>query len=200
MKMPKSILRRKKWQHGDFSVRKKMTKAPSYFIFPSLFFFFHRLSYFFGKTSCFHSNNYTYLIASSCVLLNPSRCRQITNSGLIRRDLFSQTSEGEDEEERGKIEEIKFRGAPSNVNSGRNTSSFFFGRWRRSKKRREEWPRMDWFLVLYFTASCCLVVCSDLCPPECVCIWKSGKETTECQEQNFKDIPNGIEPATQVRT
>ena len=36
------------------------------------------------------------------------------------------------------------------------------------------------------------------CPEECVCMWKSGKETTECINRDRDAIPEGIEPSTQV--
>ncbi|CAB4062449.1 unnamed protein product [Lepeophtheirus salmonis] len=36
------------------------------------------------------------------------------------------------------------------------------------------------------------------CPPGCVCMWKSGKESTECINQSKNSIPTGIEPSTQV--
>lgn len=36
------------------------------------------------------------------------------------------------------------------------------------------------------------------CPEECVCMWKNGKETTECINRDKESIPAGIEPSTQV--
>ena len=36
------------------------------------------------------------------------------------------------------------------------------------------------------------------CPEECVCMWKNGKETTECINRDKDAIPSGIEPSTQV--
>ena len=36
------------------------------------------------------------------------------------------------------------------------------------------------------------------CPEECVCMWKNGKETTECINRDRDAIPIGIEPSTQV--
>ena len=36
------------------------------------------------------------------------------------------------------------------------------------------------------------------CPEECVCMWKNGKETTECINRDKDSIPKGIEPSTQV--
>ena len=36
------------------------------------------------------------------------------------------------------------------------------------------------------------------CPEECVCMWKGGKETTECINRDRNSIPLGIEPSTQV--
>ena len=34
----------------------------------------------------------------------------------------------------------------------------------------------------------------------CVCIWKNGKETVECINRDLGDIPDGVEPSTQVGT
>ena len=42
------------------------------------------------------------------------------------------------------------------------------------------------------------LVSSSGCPEECVCMWKSGKETTECINRDRDAIPEGIEPSTQV--
>ena len=36
------------------------------------------------------------------------------------------------------------------------------------------------------------------CPTDCVCMWKNGKETTECVNKDKDAIPAGIEPSTQV--
>ena len=36
------------------------------------------------------------------------------------------------------------------------------------------------------------------CPDDCVCMWKNGKETTECINRDRNSIPRGIEPSTQV--
>ena len=36
------------------------------------------------------------------------------------------------------------------------------------------------------------------CPSDCVCMWKNGKETTECVNRDKDAIPTGIEPSTQV--
>ena len=36
------------------------------------------------------------------------------------------------------------------------------------------------------------------CPEECVCMWKNGKETTECINRDKDSIPQGIEPSTQA--
>ena len=36
------------------------------------------------------------------------------------------------------------------------------------------------------------------CPEECVCMWKNGKETTECINRDKDSIPKGIEPSTQA--
>lgn len=36
------------------------------------------------------------------------------------------------------------------------------------------------------------------CPPDCVCMWKNGKETIECINKDRDSIPPGIEPSTQV--
>ena len=36
------------------------------------------------------------------------------------------------------------------------------------------------------------------CPEECVCMWKNGKETTECINRDEDHIPEGVEPSTQV--
>jgi hypothetical protein len=38
------------------------------------------------------------------------------------------------------------------------------------------------------------------CPSDCVCMWKNGKETTECINRDKDAIPPGIEPSTQVTT
>ena len=32
----------------------------------------------------------------------------------------------------------------------------------------------------------------------CVCIWKNGKETVECINRDLGEIPDGVEPSTQV--
>ena len=32
----------------------------------------------------------------------------------------------------------------------------------------------------------------------CVCIWKNGKETVECINRDLGEIPQGVEPSTQV--
>ena len=32
----------------------------------------------------------------------------------------------------------------------------------------------------------------------CVCIWKNGKETVECINRDLGEIPEGVEPSTQV--
>ena len=32
----------------------------------------------------------------------------------------------------------------------------------------------------------------------CICIWKNGKETVECINRDLGEIPEGIEPSTQV--
>ena len=32
----------------------------------------------------------------------------------------------------------------------------------------------------------------------CICIWKNGKETVECINGDLGEIPEGIEPSTQV--
>ncbi|CAG9859818.1 unnamed protein product [Phyllotreta striolata] len=36
------------------------------------------------------------------------------------------------------------------------------------------------------------------CSPYCVCLWKNGKQTVECRKKNLSEIPDGLEPATQV--
>jgi Leucine-rich repeat (LRR) protein len=36
------------------------------------------------------------------------------------------------------------------------------------------------------------------CPQTCICIWKNGKETVECINRDLGEIPEGIEPSTQV--
>ena len=33
----------------------------------------------------------------------------------------------------------------------------------------------------------------------CVCIWKNGKETVECINRDLGEIPEGVEPSTQVK-
>ena len=43
-----------------------------------------------------------------------------------------------------------------------------------------------------------LALASDDCPDFCVCKWKSGKETTECVQQDLAEVPYGIAPGTQV--
>lgn len=37
-----------------------------------------------------------------------------------------------------------------------------------------------------------------LCPQVCSCIWRNGKQTTICENQNLISIPNQISPSTQV--
>lgn len=36
------------------------------------------------------------------------------------------------------------------------------------------------------------------CSPYCACLWKNGKQTVECRKRNLSEIPNGLDPATQV--
>lgn len=55
------------------------------------------------------------------------------------------------------------------------------------------------------TTSLCVMVMLLLCnsgaadcPEECVCMWKNGKETTECINRDQDAFPVGIEPSTQV--
>ena len=48
---------------------------------------------------------------------------------------------------------------------------------------------------------CCLTILAYTlsgCPDDCVCMWKNGKETTECINRDRNSIPRGIEPSTQV--
>ncbi|XP_017489980.1 PREDICTED: reticulon-4 receptor-like 2, partial [Rhagoletis zephyria] len=37
-----------------------------------------------------------------------------------------------------------------------------------------------------------------ICPQVCSCIWRNGKQTTICENQNLISIPNQISPSTQV--
>lgn len=39
---------------------------------------------------------------------------------------------------------------------------------------------------------------SEACPTMCVCKWKSGKQTVECDEKGLLFIPEGMDPGTQV--
>ncbi|CAG9826182.1 unnamed protein product [Diabrotica balteata] len=36
------------------------------------------------------------------------------------------------------------------------------------------------------------------CPTYCACIWKNGKQTVECKKKNLLEIPEGLDPSTQV--
>jgi len=56
---------------------------------------------------------------------------------------------------------------------------------------------MTRFLVLVFLANCIQNMLAS-CPLTCVCIWKNGKETVECINRDLGDIPDGVEPSTQV--
>lgn len=39
---------------------------------------------------------------------------------------------------------------------------------------------------------------TEACPSLCVCKWKSGKQTVECEEKGLLSIPKGMDPGTQV--
>lgn len=53
-------------------------------------------------------------------------------------------------------------------------------------------------LPLTLTLSLALSSGREGCPDFCVCMWKSGKETTECIEQDLAAIPGGVAAGTQV--
>ncbi|XP_054743574.1 uncharacterized protein LOC129248154 [Anastrepha obliqua] len=50
--------------------------------------------------------------------------------------------------------------------------------------------------ILIVLATCHL---THTCPPEvCICKWKGGKQTVECGGQHLPNIPEGMDPGTQV--
>ncbi len=50
------------------------------------------------------------------------------------------------------------------------------------------------FFIFVAAASAQLMIC----PQVCSCIWRNGKQTTICENQNLISIPNQISPSTQV--
>ncbi|UXI22511.1 hypothetical protein NH340_JMT08454 [Sarcoptes scabiei] len=59
---------------------------------------------------------------------------------------------------------------------------------------------MDSFTILVFISSILPSISGQLmaCPQVCSCIWRNGKQTTICENQNLISIPNQIAPSTQV--
>ena len=61
-----------------------------------------------------------------------------------------------------------------------------------------------WYWRLQWAITCGTKFCYKVgparaeCPSDCVCMWKNGKETTECINKDRDAIPPGIEPSTQV--
>jgi hypothetical protein len=43
-----------------------------------------------------------------------------------------------------------------------------------------------------------LPLASSLCPDNCSCMWKKGKETVICQNTQFSELPDMMESGTQV--
>ena len=63
------------------------------------------------------------------------------------------------------------------------------------------------FLLIYSTCILFFVTmilmsnpssCQSNCPAKCTCIWKNGKQTTNCESQGLISIPAGIQASTQV--
>ena len=56
---------------------------------------------------------------------------------------------------------------------------------------------MNLFLLFAISTLCCLAF-GDKCANECFCKWKGGKRTVECLDRALTNIPNTIDPETQV--
>lgn len=59
--------------------------------------------------------------------------------------------------------------------------------------------KMTWELFeIILIISIGLMVQSSACPSPCICKWKGGKQTAECGGHKLINIPDGIDPSTQV--
>ncbi|KAH9507082.1 Leucine rich repeat C-terminal domain [Dermatophagoides farinae] len=61
------------------------------------------------------------------------------------------------------------------------------------------WPSIQLIIVLIIIIIIEIVESQLMtCPQVCSCIWRNGKQTTICENQNLISIPNQISPSTQV--
>lgn len=71
-------------------------------------------------------------------------------------------------------------------------------------KRRFRLHSISYYVVLYLTLSslfAAFVECRGIegsCPTVCTCKWKGGKQTVECLDRQLINIPDNIDPSTQV--
>jgi Leucine-rich repeat (LRR) protein len=68
----------------------------------------------------------------------------------------------------------------------------------RETSRRAEKMLRDFFQIILIVALSLMFRSISGCPSPCMCKWKGGKQTVECGGHKLPNIPDGMDPGTQV--
>lgn len=90
------------------------------------------------------------------------------------------------------------RGAVAAINSGYNKSRSSNGMKLNVFNCISSMLLMVTMTLLIVTSFIPLSYGDTFCPSKCSCIWRNGKQTTNCESQNLIAIPSGIAASTQV--